>query len=172
MKRCAPCSITRYSPLCIPPPSPPGLFSFSPSAPPALRMTLIRFSTRVKNPNCVAYDRRPAMSEVPTAVPPSSPPPPLFFASSPQGENAANLHTSLTQAGNESWIPVVVCLALLSDPALRRDSCFPPLAAAGGEESGNSIAAVSIGNPDRVFGHGRPTDVWGGRTRRPIAQPI
>ena len=162
MKRCAPCSITRYSPLCIPPPSPPGLFSFSPSAPPALRMTLIRFSTRVKNPNCVAYDRRPAMSEVPTAVPSSSPSP-LFFASSPQGENAANLHTSLTQAGNESWIPVVVYLALPSGPAVRRDSCFPPLAA-GGEESGNSIAAVSIGNPDRVFGHGRPTDGRMGRT--------
>ena len=57
------------------------------------------------------------------------PPPPLFFASSPQGENAANLHTSLAQAGNESWIPVY--LALLSGPAVRRNSCFllsPPVA--------------------------------------------
>ena len=106
--------------------------------------------------------RRPAMSEVPTAAPPSSPPPLLFFASSPQGENAANLHTSLTQAGNESWIPVAVYLALPSGPAVRRVSCFPPLAA-GGEETGNSIAAVSIGNPDRVFGHGRHADVCMGR---------
>ena len=105
------------------------------------------------------------MSEVPTAAPP------LFFASSPQGENAANLHTSLTQAGNESWIPVVVYLALPSGPAVRRAFHLSPPVARKVE-----IALPPFLLATRIvyLGMADPrTDVRGGRrTRRPIAQPI